>query len=342
MLEEGMKNICLINGSLRGKKAASLEFLNDVNRRLPDNEYNKTFVTVKTRVKTDYLECSLKRLASADAIIFVFPLYTYGLPGALMRLLEDYYQYIKTGKYNKEANVYVIINCAYPRPEKTTEEALRVIKNFCRKLSLKWRFAICIGTGPVVAMTKKVPFLDLKLKKVYAEIASDMMSGDKEVKNDYLIKPVIPASIIAMIKRHYEEHHKLKISDEALNSAVILASRYISDRFLPEKAIDLIDEAASRVRIQKGNSLTILKETKRQAEIIRKEKETALAQQQYDHAAEKRQEEVQIEEKIKVLEKERKDKESQDKLVVTDEDVATIVSMWTGIPVTQLDNKKEK
>ena len=115
-----MKNICLINGSLRGKKAASLEFLNDVNRRLPDNEYNKRFVTVKAVVKTDYPEGSLKSLANADAIIFVFPLYTYGLPGALMRLLEDYYQYIKTGKYNKEANVYVIINCAYPWTEKTT------------------------------------------------------------------------------------------------------------------------------------------------------------------------------------------------------------------------------
>ena len=148
--------------------------------------------------------------------------------------------------------------------------------------------------------------------------------------------------ILRGVRRQYEEHHKLKISDEALNSAVILASRYIPDRFLPDKAIDLIDEAASRVRIQKGNSSTILKEARRQAEIIRKEKETALAQQQYDHAASKRQQEVEIGEQIKVLEKEQSEKDSLNKLAVTSEDIVTVVSMWTGIPIAQLGDKKEK
>ena len=75
-----MKNICLINGSLRGKKASSLEFLKDVNRRLPDAEYKKTFITVKARLKENYPENMLKSLAGADAIILVFPLFTYGLP----------------------------------------------------------------------------------------------------------------------------------------------------------------------------------------------------------------------------------------------------------------------
>lgn len=201
-----MKKLCLINGSLRGKKASSLKFLNALDRRLPNKEFNKTFFTVKSGVKDNYSENILKSLASADAIIFVFPLYSYGLPGALMRLLEDYYQYIKTGKeHSKDAKVYVIVNCAFPRPERVTEEALRVLQDFCKRLSLNWRFAICIGTGPVVALTQKVPFLDLKLKKAYKEIASDIAGSDEEVRSNYLIRPIMPETIIAMIKRHYEK-----------------------------------------------------------------------------------------------------------------------------------------
>ena len=148
--------------------------------------------------------------------------------------------------------------------------------------------------------------------------------------------------ILKGVRVRYEEHHKLTISDEALKAAATLASRYIPDRFLPDKAIDLIDEAASRVRIQRGSSSTTLKEAKKLAEVIRKEKETALAAQQYDYAAEKRQQEIQMEEKVKNLEKEKLDKESLDKPVVTDEDIATVVSMWTGIPVTQLGGDETK
>jgi len=138
--------------------------------------------------------------------------------------------------------------------------------------------------------------------------------------------------ILKGVRVRYEEHHKLTISDEALKAAATMASRYIPDRFLPDKAIDLIDEAASRVRIQRGSSSTTLKEAKKLAEVIRKEKETALAAQQYDYAAEKRQQEIQMEEKVKNLEKEKLDQESLDKPVVTEEDIATVVSMWTGIP----------
>lgn len=201
-----MKSICLVNGSLRGKKASSLEFLKDIDRRLPDTEFNKMFLTVKARLKENYPENMLKSMAYADAIVFVFPLHNYGLPGALMRLLEDYYQYTEMGnEYNEDTKVYMIVNCGFPRPGETTREAIRVIQNFCRRLSLNWRFAVCIGTGPVVVLTKKVPFLYPKLKKAYAEIVSDIRGGDKERRNDYLIKPVIPETIIAMIKKQYEK-----------------------------------------------------------------------------------------------------------------------------------------
>jgi hypothetical protein len=205
MWEEDMKNVCFINGSLRGKRAASLAFLQDVNRQLAEKEFKKTFIKVRAKVKDDYPEDTLKNLAVADVIVFVFPLYTYGLPGSLMRLLEEYYSYIKTGKeYNKDAKVYVIVNCAFPRPEATTGEAVRVIKIFCRRFSLNWRFALCIGTGPVVAFTKKVPFLYPKLNRAYREIAADIRCDENAAKSDYFIRPIIPGSIIAMIKRHYE------------------------------------------------------------------------------------------------------------------------------------------
>lgn len=208
-----MERICLINGSLRGKKASSKAFLEDVNRKLSDTEYKKTILTVRAGLKGNYPEDMLQSIAGADSIVIVFPLFSYGLPGALMRFLEDYYRYIQAGNgYNKNAKVYVIVNCGFPRPE-INEEAIRVIKNFCRRLSLNWRFAICIGSGPVVVATRKVPFLDMKLKKAYAEIASDIQSGDRGKKNNYFIKPILPEPVILMIKNQFEKKMRLPESD---------------------------------------------------------------------------------------------------------------------------------
>jgi len=142
--------------------------------------------------------------------------------------------------------------------------------------------------------------------------------------------------ILRGIKERYEEHHKLTISDEALSSAATLASRYIPDRFLPDKAIDLIDEAASRVRIKHRSMPISLKEAKQIEENLRKDKEAALANQQYDYAAELRQRELQIEEKTKGLEEQWQTELEQEKPVVTTENIAEVVSVWTGIPVVQL------
>jgi len=142
--------------------------------------------------------------------------------------------------------------------------------------------------------------------------------------------------ILRGIKERYEEHHKLTISDEALNSAVTLAARYIPDRFLPDKAIDLVDEASSRVRIRHRTIPINLKEARRVLEGVRRDKDAALAGQQYELAAEKREREIQIEEKIKSQEAEWQAKQEQEKPEVTAEDIAEVVSMWTGIPVVQL------
>ena len=142
--------------------------------------------------------------------------------------------------------------------------------------------------------------------------------------------------ILNGVKERYEEHHKLTISNEALSAAATLAARYIPDRFLPDKAIDLIDEASSRVRIRHRVVPVNLKEAKQGEDSVRKDKEAALARQQYDYAAELRQRELQIEEKIKGLEEQWQAEMEQDKAVVTSEDIAEVVSMWTGIPVVQL------
>ncbi len=142
--------------------------------------------------------------------------------------------------------------------------------------------------------------------------------------------------ILRGVNERYEQHHQLTISEEALAAAATLSARYIPDRFLPDKAIDLIDEAASRVRIKRRTIPITLKEARRAEESVRKDKEAALASQQYEYAAELRQRELQIEEKITQMEKEWQAEQEEEKPVVTEEDVAQVVSMWTGIPVVQL------
>jgi len=142
--------------------------------------------------------------------------------------------------------------------------------------------------------------------------------------------------ILHGIKERYEEHHRLTISDEALSSAATLADRYIPDRFLPDKAIDLVDEAASRVRIKYRTIPITLKEAREAVDSVHRDKEAALATQHYDYAAELRERELQIEEKIKGMEEEWQAAQEQEKPVVTAENIAEVVSMWTGIPVVQL------
>lgn len=205
MPTSGMKTICLVNGSLRGKKASSLAFLGDVEIRLPAPDFAVKTVSVKAKVRGSYPVETLRELATADALILVFPLFTYALPGALMRLLEDYCSYAGSGNdHNREAKVYAVVNCGFPRPV-IFRECVRTLRNFCRRLSLDWRFAICISCGPVVVTTRRVPFLDLKLKRAFAAIASDLKSGDSAPRDDYLIRPVVPVPICLMMKRHFEK-----------------------------------------------------------------------------------------------------------------------------------------
>ncbi len=148
--------------------------------------------------------------------------------------------------------------------------------------------------------------------------------------------------ILRGIKERYEEHHKLTISDEALKAAAELAARYVSDRFLPDKAIDLVDEAASRVRIKKSATPPSLKEAVRGLESIRREKDAAIAQQQYEYAAELRDREVKLQDKIEAMEAGLASEREATKPVVTEEDIAEVVSMWTGIPVSRIASEESQ
>ena len=142
--------------------------------------------------------------------------------------------------------------------------------------------------------------------------------------------------ILRGIKSRYEEHHQLEITDEALQAAASLATRFIPDRFLPDKAIDLIDEAASRVRINFSTAPLSVSETSKALESLRGEKDEAISGRQYEYAAELRDREAKLSEKLMELQKAWQDERSDEKPVVTEENIAEVVSMWTGIPVTRL------
>ena len=148
--------------------------------------------------------------------------------------------------------------------------------------------------------------------------------------------------ILRGIKHRYEEHHGLNIADDALKAAAELAARYVPDRFLPDKAIDLVDEAASRVRIRRSYAPPSLQEALKGLESLRREKEQAIAQQQYEYAAELRDREVKLQDRIKQLEAGWRSQRQEDKPTVTAEDICEVVSMWTGIPVTRIASEESQ
>ena len=147
--------------------------------------------------------------------------------------------------------------------------------------------------------------------------------------------------ILKGLRDRYEAHHKVKITDEAIEAAVKLSSRYIADRFLPDKAIDLIDESASRVRLEGMTMPTDVKSIEDKIKEIEKEKEAAVASQNFEKAAKLRDEQKSLDEKLNT-EKEKWHKDNQQGGEVTAEDIAKIVSDWTGVPVVQLTQEESE
>lgn len=147
--------------------------------------------------------------------------------------------------------------------------------------------------------------------------------------------------ILKGLRDRYEAFHKAKITDEALEAAVSLSSRYITDRFLPDKAIDVVDEAASKVRMKVFSAAPDVKALETQLADVKKEKEAAVTAQEFEKAAEMRDEEKRIEKEI--YDKKNAAKENSDaKLVVTDEDIASVVAQWTGIPVSKIAQEESE
>lgn len=147
--------------------------------------------------------------------------------------------------------------------------------------------------------------------------------------------------ILKGLRDRYEAFHKAKITDEALEAAVSLSSRYITDRFLPDKAIDVVDEAASKVRMKVFSATPDVKALETQLADVKKEKEAAVTAQEFEKAAEMRDEEKRIEKEIN--DKKKAAKENSDaKLVVTDEDIASVVAQWTGIPVSKIAHEESE
>ena len=146
--------------------------------------------------------------------------------------------------------------------------------------------------------------------------------------------------ILKGIKDKYEAHHKVKITDEAIESAVKLSTRYIGDRYLPDKAIDLIDEAASRVRLRSYTAPSDLKELEDKKKSVEAEKFSAVNAQEFERAAALRDEERKLDKEIKDKKENWHDMAGKSHDEVTPADIADIVSSWTGVPVTQLSTEE--
>ena len=181
----------------------------------------------------------------------------------------------------------------------------------------------CIGATTLDDYRKYVerdPALERRLQPVRVE----------EPNNDETV------DILMGVKGNYEDHHNVEFTDAAIRAAATLATRFIPDRFLPDKAIDLLDEAGSRVRLRGSVTPTSVKDAMEVLETVRKEKDEAIASQQYEVAAELRDRELNLNQDLDTLKEEWQEDRARGRTTVTEEDIAEVVSMWTGIPVTRL------
>src|SRR4249919_3422488 len=166
---------------------------------------------------------------------------------------------------------------------------------------------------------------DAALERRFQQIRVDEPTIDQTVK------------ILEGLRERYEQHHRVTITDEALGAAAELADRYISDRFLPDKAIDLIDEAASRMRIKSLRAPPRYRELEEEIEKVRKDKEASIENQEFEKAASLRDKERKLSQKKRELEDNwRAEEGGAEQPEIGEEEIADIVSMWTGIPVFKL------
>ncbi|HAM34413.1 MAG TPA: hypothetical protein DEB40_08785 [Elusimicrobia bacterium] len=188
----------------------------------------------------------------------------------------------------------------------------------------------CIGATTLDEFRKYIEH-DAALERRFQPIIVDPPSVDETV------------AILKGLREKYEAHHKVKYEDAALSAAALLADRYITERFLPDKAIDLIDEAGSRARLQSTQSPPQFKDKEVEIEKVVKEKSAAISGQEYEKAARLRDKEKELRKALEDQKKKWREKRDQSTPAITAEDVAVVVSKWTGVPVTSLtESETEK
>ncbi len=181
----------------------------------------------------------------------------------------------------------------------------------------------CIGATTLDEYRKYIE-KDAALERRFQPIRVDEPTTDESIQ------------ILEGLRDRYEAHHRVSITDEAIEAAVKLSDRYISDRFLPDKAIDLIDEAGSKVRLRSYTTPPNLKELEVKLEEVRKEKDAAVQSQEFEKAASLRDTEQRLREQLEETKKSWKAKQGKENNEVTVEDIANVVSSWTGVPVSKL------
>ncbi|KAB8127742.1 ATP-dependent Clp protease ATP-binding subunit [Gracilibacillus oryzae] len=181
----------------------------------------------------------------------------------------------------------------------------------------------CIGATTLDEYRKYIE-KDAALERRFQPIQVDEPTVDESIQ------------ILKGLRDRYEAHHRVTITDDAIEAAAKLSDRYITDRFLPDKAIDLIDEAASKVRLRSYTTPPNLKELEQQLEDVKKEKDAAVQSQEFEKAAALRDDEQQLRKELDQTETKWKEKQGQENSEVVVEDIASVVSTWTGVPVSAL------
>ncbi|MBM7573119.1 ATP-dependent protease ATP-binding subunit ClpC [Aquibacillus albus] len=181
----------------------------------------------------------------------------------------------------------------------------------------------CIGATTLDEYRKYIE-KDAALERRFQPIQVDEPTVDQSIQ------------ILKGLRDRYEAHHRVTITDEAIESAAKFSNRYITDRFLPDKAIDLIDEAASKVRLRSYTAPPNLKELEQKLEEVKKEKDAAVQSQEFEKAASLRDSEQRLREELEETKEKWKEKQGQENSEVTVEDIASVVSTWTGVPVSSL------
>ena len=181
----------------------------------------------------------------------------------------------------------------------------------------------CIGATTIDEYRKYIE-KDAALERRFQPIQVDEPTVEETVQ------------IIYGLRDRYEAHHRVKITDEAVEAAATMSDRYISDRFLPDKAIDLIDEAGSKVRLRSYTTPPSLKQLEEDLERVRQEKNAAVQSQEFEKAASYRDEEQKLMQKLNTTKEEWKEQQGKTESEVTVEDIAEVVAMWTGVPVSKI------